>query len=205
MEKTKVIVIRHTNTGYVGMYYLGKTNVPITEDGIEHARKISELLAKEKIDLIYSSGLKRAIMTAEEIAKPHNLKVEHNLSFNEVDFGVMDGLTRGEVEKRYPGLAEERDGNRENFKPPEGESYNEAKQRVMPAIRLLFDSNPGKTIVVVMHGFIMKMIFNEITGKRFNDTEEYIGFGCRMRYEKTNNGIVFTGIENDVKPEYLRK
>lgn len=197
MEKTKVILIRHTNTGFHGVYFLGKADVPVTEEGVEHAKKIGQMLKGTEIDKICSSCLKRSMMTAEEIAKLHGLEVEHKPEFNEIDFGVMDGLTGDEVEKRYPGLIEKRNKDKEHFKPPEGESYTEARERAIPAFRKLFDSHPGKTIVVVMHGVLMKLIFREITGKNIDEIGEYVGFGCRMIYEKSDGKIRFVSIEND--------
>jgi len=142
-------------------------------------------------------------MTAEEIARLHGLKVDHRPEFNEIDFGVMDGLTGDEVEKRYPGLIERKSREKEMFKPPEGENYAEARKRVIPAFRELFDSNPGKTVVVVMHGVLMKLIFREITGKTIDEIGEYIGFGCRMTYEKEKpqDKIRFVSIENDRRSE----
>jgi alpha-ribazole phosphatase len=199
--KTRVILIRHTNTGFRGRYFLGKKDVPITRDGVEHARRIGRLLMKQRIDRICSSRLRRAIMTAGEIAKPRKLGVEEREEFNEIDFGVMDGLTEEEVNERYPGLIEERKKDKETFRPPGGESYAEARKRVMPAFRELFRENPGKTVVVVMHGVLMKLVFREITGKGIDDIGEYIGFGCRMTYEESREGIRFVGIENDRKPE----
>ncbi len=201
MKKTKVILIRHTNTGFHGIYFLGKADVPITGDGVKHAKRIGQLLRKTEIDRIYSSCLRRSIMTAEEIARPHGLKVEHIPEFNEIDFGVMDGLTGDEVKKRYPGLIEERNKDKEHFKPPEGEGYTEARKRVIPTFINLFDSNPGKTIVVVMHGVMMKLIFREITGKNIDEIGEYVGFGCRMTYEESRGKIRFVSIENDRESE----
>ncbi|UCD07410.1 MAG: histidine phosphatase family protein, partial [Candidatus Aenigmatarchaeota archaeon] len=150
---------------------------------------------------IYSSCLKRSMMTAEEIAKLHGLKVEHKPEFNEIDFGVMDGFTGDEVEKSYPGLIEKRNKDKEHFKPPEGESYAEARKRTIPTFKKLFDSHPGKTIVVVMHGVLMKLIFREITGKNIDEIGEHVGFGCRMTYEKSDGKIRFVSIENDRESE----
>jgi broad specificity phosphatase PhoE len=201
MKTTKVILIRHTNTGFHGIYFLGKADVPIIKEGVEHAKQIGKVLKNQRIDRIYSSCLRRSIMTAEEIARPRGLKVERRPEFNEIDFGVMDGLTGDEIEKRYPGLIEKRNRDREHFKPPQGESYAEARERAVPAFRKLFDSDPGKTIVVVMHGVLMKLIFKEITGKTIAETGEYVGFGCRMTYEESRGKIRFVSIANDRKSE----
>ena len=198
---TRVILIRHTSTGFHGVYFLGKADVPITEDGMKHARQIGQLLKDLRIDRIYSSQLRRAVMTAEEIAKVQGLKVEQIPELNEVDFGVMDGLTGEEVESRYPGLIGERNRDKLNFRPPGGESYVEAGKRAVPAFRKLFDSNPGKTVVVVMHSILMKLIFRDVTGKNIDETGEYIGFGCRMTYDESDGKIRFVRIENDRKLE----
>ncbi len=124
--------------------------------------------------------------------------------FNEIDFGVMDGLTGEEVENRYPGLIEKRNRDKEHFKPPEGESFIEARKRAMPAFRRLFRDNPGKIIVVVIHGVLMRLIYREITGKDIYKDGKYMGFGCRMFYEKPagkEGKINFVKIENDVPSE----
>ncbi len=199
--KTKVMVIRHANTGFHGVYFLGRADVPITKDGIEHARKIGDKLKDLKIDKMYSSCLKRSIMTAEEIARPHGLEVEHVEEFNELDFGVMDGLTGEEVEKKYPGLIERKRNEKEKFIPPEGESREDAKKRVMPVFKGLFDKHGGGTVVVVMHSILMKIIFKEMTGKDIFKIG-HIGFGCRMYYEKDGDGkIKFIKIDNDMAKE----
>lgn len=203
-EKTGIILIRHTNTGFHGVYFLGRADVPITEDGIKHAKEMGQLLKDVKIDKIYSSCLKRSIMTAEEIAKLHEMEVEHMEDFNELDFGVMDGLTGEEVEKRYPGLIEKKKNQKESFIPPEGESREDARKRVMPAFRELFEKHKGETVVVVMHSIIMRIIFKEITEKDIFEIG-HIGFGCRMYYEKDSDGeIKFVKIENDREYEGIK-
>jgi broad specificity phosphatase PhoE len=198
---TRVILVRHADTGFRGKYYLGLKDVPITREGIEHARRVGEALKRLKVDRIYSSRIRRAVMTAGEIAKQSGLVVEQREEFNELDFGVMDGLTAEEVEERYPGLVGKRDMDKENFRPPKGESYAHARKRVMPAFRKLFEENEGKTVLVVMHGVLMKIIFREVAGRDISEAGEYVGFGCRMYFEKSGGRIGFVRLENDVELE----
>ena len=51
-------------------------DTPLTKKGIEQARKVAEKLKDEDINIIYSSDLKRARQTAEEINKFHKVKVK---------------------------------------------------------------------------------------------------------------------------------
>ena len=195
--KTTVILIRHTDTGMRGRYFLGRKDIPLTEKGTGQARELAVKMKGMKIDRIYSSCLKRAIRTAEEIAKAKGMKVEHREEFNEIDFGVMDGLMDYEVEEKYPGMVEQRERDPWSFRPPEGESKSDAEKRVMPAFRKLFVENPGKTVIMVMHGSLMGVIFRSVTGKFIRDTGNYVGFGARMYFEKEGETIRFTRIEND--------
>src|SRR3989344_1019640 len=48
----------------------------LTEKGRDEARKVAQRLKKEKIGIIYSSDLKRAKETAEEINKFHSVKIK---------------------------------------------------------------------------------------------------------------------------------
>ncbi len=48
----------------------------LSEKGKEQALKVAERLKSEKIDVIYSSDLKRAVQTAKEINKFHNVKIK---------------------------------------------------------------------------------------------------------------------------------
>ena len=198
-NKTRVILIRHTNTGFHGVYFLGRTDVPITEEGTRHAKQIGQLLKDMRIDKIYSSKLRRSIMTAEEIAKPHGLDVEHMEELNEMAFGVMDGKTGEEIEKEHPGLIEERKKDKQNFRPPGGgESYADVRERIIPVFMKLFEKHKGETVIAVIHSLLMKVIFREVTGKYPEESSQYIGFGCRMYFEKPGGGeIKLVKVEND--------
>jgi broad specificity phosphatase PhoE len=55
--------------------YHGQSDIPLNEEGKTQAKKLSERLKDEKIDIVYSSDLLRAFETAKLIAKPHLLDV----------------------------------------------------------------------------------------------------------------------------------
>ena len=52
------------------------SNTDLSENGREQARKVAERLKDEKFDCIYCSDLKRAMQTAEEINKFHNIEIK---------------------------------------------------------------------------------------------------------------------------------
>lgn len=58
-------------------------DTPLSQRGIKQAEETAELLAKEKIDVIFSSPFHRALETAAIIAKRLNKKVNIELGFSE--------------------------------------------------------------------------------------------------------------------------
>ena len=63
--KTKIILVRHGQSqGNAIRVLLGHTDLDLTELGFRQAACTAEALRHERIDVIYSSDLKRAMSTA---------------------------------------------------------------------------------------------------------------------------------------------
>ena len=68
--KTTLIFVRHAEAeGNLNRIFHGWTDADITEKGHIQAKLAAESLKNRKIDVIYSSSMKRTIKTAEYIAK----------------------------------------------------------------------------------------------------------------------------------------
>jgi phosphoserine phosphatase len=72
--------------------------------GRRQAEALAERLADVSLELIYSSDLSRALVTAELIAarQPRAVKVVARPEFRECYYGLWEGLTRPEVAGRFP-------------------------------------------------------------------------------------------------------
>lgn len=76
----KLILVRHgrsiANNENKDQGEKGKwRNTSLHEKGIKQSKEVAERLKDEKIDIIYSSPLKRTMETAKEINKFHKLKI----------------------------------------------------------------------------------------------------------------------------------
>ncbi|MEK6895821.1 MAG: histidine phosphatase family protein [Nanoarchaeota archaeon] len=76
----KIILVRHgqSEANAAGIRQGSEdnwTDTQLSEKGINQVKKLAERLKDEKFDKIYSSNLKRAIQTAEEINKYHDKKI----------------------------------------------------------------------------------------------------------------------------------
>ncbi len=98
----KIIFTRHATTPWnLEKRLQGHTDIPIEEFGIREAEKLAEVLAVEKIDYIYSSNLKRAVQTAQIIAKARKLSVQEDARLRECSFGMIEGHTVEEAIMKF--------------------------------------------------------------------------------------------------------
>ena len=148
---TIVFLSRHGETDWNAEgRFQGHADPPLNEHGRAQARGLAHRLVKTPLAAIYSSDLQRSRETAQIVAAPHALDVVSLAELREVDVGEWSGLTRDEIEARWPGAAatwrDEGHGWRE------GESYEEMAARVVASIDRLAREHDGDQILYVGHG-----------------------------------------------------
>lgn len=149
----RLIFVRHGQTVFNHeSRYQGHTDVELSDLGRRQALRVADRLRDEEIDAIYSSDLSRARVTAEEIAKFHNLPVNTDADLRECAFGDWEGLTTAEISARFPEdyAAYQRDSvaNRASG----GERLESVQTRVVQAIERIENRHPNATVAVVIHG-----------------------------------------------------
>lgn len=90
----RLLVVRHgqSEADILGVCE-GRADFPLTKLGHEQAERTAEYISeKYKVDKIYSSTLKRAMETAEHIAKKANLEVNPEDKLQEFNNGLRAGL-----------------------------------------------------------------------------------------------------------------
>jgi len=171
-KKTKFLLVRHASTNWKKFGFLSYTDIDLSEEGKREVQLLSQKLKKYKIDLIFSSPLKRALMTTEEISKIGGLKVRKTKELEEVNFGIFEGLSLEEAEKKYSEIYKKRKENKWNFVIPNGESYSQAYKRVTKFIERLKEMYRGKTIMLVTHATLIKLILMYFTNETLEEVEK---------------------------------
>tara|TARA_X000000368_G_C23044266_1_gene718413 strand:- start:1908 stop:2627 length:720 start_codon:yes stop_codon:yes gene_type:complete len=102
---SKLILTRHgQSTWNAENRFTGWVDVDLSKKGVEEAEKSGELIKKLniKIDISYTSFLKRAIKTLTTILKINNLELKFNTAWqlNERHYGSLTGLNKEETKKR---------------------------------------------------------------------------------------------------------
>jgi ribonuclease H / adenosylcobalamin/alpha-ribazole phosphatase len=150
-EPTVTVLLRHGQTPMsVQRRYAGRSDVPLTDLGVQQAAAAAKRLAPAGITLIVTSPLLRAVRTAEEVAAVTGAEVVTDEGFRETDFGAWEGLTFAEVRERWPDevrtwLADPA------VAPPGGESFAEVSARVTGALHRALAGREGQAILIVSH------------------------------------------------------
>jgi 2,3-bisphosphoglycerate-dependent phosphoglycerate mutase len=75
----KIYILRHEDRTMDGTFFS-----PLTQDGLDNAVKLIELLNKYNIDCIYSSPFIRTLQTVYPYAKSKGLKINADHSLSEI-------------------------------------------------------------------------------------------------------------------------
>ncbi|WP_040688337.1 bifunctional RNase H/acid phosphatase [Nocardia vinacea] len=149
---TRLLLLRHGQTALsIERRYSGRGNPPLTDLGREQAARAAKMLAaKGGIAAVITSPLGRARETAEAAATALDIPVRVLDGLTETDFGEWEGLTFQEAAQRDPQLHARWLGD-PSTPAPNGESFDQVRERVEAARRDLLARYPGQNIVVVSH------------------------------------------------------
>jgi broad specificity phosphatase PhoE len=161
---TTVYLARHGESDWnAANRFQGHADRPLTELGRLQAIELADALeARAPLSAIYTSPLQRAMETASIVGARLGLEPAAVDDLREVDVGAWSGLSRTEVEERFPeGFGRWLDGG-EGWE--DGETYAQMAARVLRALRQIADSHPGDEVLVVSHGGPIRAIHAAAAG-----------------------------------------
>ncbi|MCL5432491.1 MAG: histidine phosphatase family protein, partial [Patescibacteria group bacterium] len=146
--KTTIILARHGQSVWNKKRVLqGCTDSSLTKEGIKQAEALAKKIKNMGVTKIVSSNLKRAVQTAEIIAKEVALNFEKYPRLNERSFGKLEGKSWIEIEKEFE------DMSKFFLQTPEGgESQEDFTNRVTGEFKAIISKNYGQTLLLVCHG-----------------------------------------------------
>ena len=160
---TTLLLARHGETDWnrEGRFQ-GHADPPLNDLGRAQARALADRLAGEPLAAVYASPLRRAYETAEIVAVAQGLPVRSAAGLLEVDVGSWSGLTRPEIEARFPA------GYRRWLDYEHGwdggETYAELAERVIPTLLAIAAANGTGPVLAVTHGGPIRAAVAHATG-----------------------------------------
>ncbi len=167
----KIYLIRHGETDFnkQGKEWGQDNNIPLNDWGLLHSRKLSEELKHIKFDKLYSSDLKRAKQTSEEISGLNKVEVVYDKRLREYDPGDVDPQSEEWVEK-YKEILNS-GVSKYDIRPFGGENIWDLIKRTQSFLNDL-EKEKG-TIVVVSHSGVNAVLMNLSQGK---SKDEFLSF-----------------------------
>ena len=194
----KLILVRHgETTGNSSQHYWGATDVALSKSGLKQAESLAQKLRGETIHGAYCSMLKRAVATAAEITRGHGVTANVCTELNEMNFGLMEGLTAHEIRDRYPEFHEKWVSWDTDFEFPGGESVSGFRVRVARfPTRLVHHDSPA-TILVVAHAGVLRMLICELLELPFSYWRRLrLDLGSVSTVQYASAGSVLTGLND---------
>lgn len=152
-----LILLRHgQSTWNFENKFTGEVDVDLTTMGVQEARLAAVFLKNYKIDIAYTSKLKRAIHTLDIILKEtgKDIPVIKSWALNERNYGDLQGLNKTETEHKYGADRVQIWRRSYDTAPPNGESLKDTFNRVVPYYKTTIEPQlkTDKNVLVVAHG-----------------------------------------------------
>lgn len=134
-------------------------DVTLTPRGIRQAEVTGKFLGQKfRFHRVFVSPYERTVQTALIMMKhcPHHADLTHEERLREKEFGILDGLTREGIARRYPEelRRREREG-KYYYRPPGGESYPDVALRVHSFLGTLARDCRKQSVLVVCHSVVV--------------------------------------------------
>ena len=149
----------------------GQIDSDLTPAGEAAARSWGKILKGRSWDRILVSDLGRARRTADLVNASLGLPVTTDARLREMDWGEWSGYTVREIRDRFPGSLEAQEGRGWAFRPPGGESRDDQFERCRAALVEASRRWPGRTLLVVAHGGVIKSLVYRSLGRKFLPSE----------------------------------
>lgn len=200
----EIFLVRHgESTANRDNLIQGQLNTQLSMLGKKQAKLVANRLKNYNFDYIYSSDLKRAKNTANQINYFHNRKLILDLRLREINRGKWQGRKKSEVDfNSLPGTNFEK-------RTPNGESIIDQDKRINEFISQIINThkNQNHKVLIVSHGGSMKYLLKNIFKLTLNqskkikkshncgfyhidfrtDTPKYVVENCNSHLDELNN------------------
>jgi len=165
---SKLILLRHGQSVWnLENRFTGWVDIGLSKNGEKEASVAGEKLKVVELHRLFTSNLKRAIVTANIVMKivgRADIPTKRDQALNERNYGDLEGQNKDEVRAKFG--AEQVHIWRRSYdvKPPNGESLKDTCLRVLPFYyeSVLPCIKAGENVLIVAHGNSLRGLIKEI-------------------------------------------
>jgi broad specificity phosphatase PhoE len=153
-------IIRHADkeTGNFYNEVLRHQDPPISPKGKLEVRELNSYFFEKPISAIYVSAYLRTSQTIQEVASQLHLTPIIDDRLNEIDNGIIEGLPDAELKQKFPDTWNAYTGRKNDFRFPQGETGEEARQRILNFFEEKLQAHSTEDIILVSHDGLIRLL-----------------------------------------------
>ena len=157
---TRIVLVRHGQTAWNReARFRGRADVALDETGLRQAEATGRYLAARwPVVAVYASPMRRAMQTAEAIARAQGLTAHPLEGLMDIDFGELQGLSLDETAQRYPAIYQAWEEAPHTVHFPGGERLDDVRSRVVAALDEVVAQHPEQAVALVSHTVVNRVL-----------------------------------------------
>jgi 2,3-bisphosphoglycerate-dependent phosphoglycerate mutase len=153
-----VWIARHAETATPTMFHGEESDVELGELGKCQAAAAAPWFAELKPTVVVSSGMIRARDTAAPIALACGVPHLIELQLHERKVGSLSRKPRAEADHIWEETITRWIAGETSFTHPGMESFDDVRDRVLPAFNRVVAAHPGGRVAIICHGVVKKVL-----------------------------------------------
>jgi 2,3-bisphosphoglycerate-dependent phosphoglycerate mutase len=192
-----LVLVRHGESEWNALgLWTGQRDVSLTEKGVQEAKEAAQHISDVELHKAYTSELKRAQQTLEEIKSElqnTDLETIKHRALNERDYGDYTAKNKWEIRDQIGEEEFQKLRRHWNHPVPNGETLKDVHDRIVPYFEehIQKDLQNGKNVIIAAHGNSLRALMkklDKISDGKAHELE--IGTGEVVVYDMTDEGTV---------------
>ena len=154
----RVWLVRHAETAAPTMFHGAESDIELGEHGRRQTTAAAGWFAALGPTAVVSSAMRRAAETAAPIAAACGVPHLFEPLLHERRVGPLSLMPRAEADQIWDDTIARWLGGETGYAYPGTESFDELRDRTLPAFRRVVEAHPGGRVVVVCHGVVCKVL-----------------------------------------------
>ncbi len=206
---TRVYIIRHAEAeGNLYRRIHGQYNSNLTALGVKQLDALEKRFSDVEINKVYSSDLKRTMMTSTAITRSRGISAEPERQFREIFMGRWEDLEWGNAEKYDREQLVLFSVDPAEWKIDGSEKFYELRDRVLRAVIDKAAKNKNGTIAIFSHGAAIRALTSAILGVPSDEIQKikYCDNTAVMALDVEGESIdlLYEGDDSHITEEYTR-
>jgi probable phosphoglycerate mutase len=153
-----VWLVRHAETAEPTLFHGAESDVALGEHGRRQTAAAAEWFAALKPTAVVSSAMRRAVETAAPIATVSGVPHLFEPLLHERRVGPLSRRPRADADRIWDDTITRWLAGETAYAHTGMESFDELRDRTLPAFRRVVEAHPGGRLVVVCHGVVCKVL-----------------------------------------------